>query len=212
MPRCVWTIVVAGGSGARFGSLKQFEELGGRRVIDWCVEAAEGVSDGIVVVVPADHGDTSTSAHRVVVGGSTRSESVRCGLAAVPTEADVIVVHDGARPFAGTELFRAVVDAVTAGADGAVPAVAVTDTIKQITADSVVVTTPERAALVAVQTPQAFAASWLRRAHESGKGSTDDAALVEAIGGHVVVVAGDGANRKITLADDLTWARSRAER
>ncbi|MGH9112713.1 MAG: IspD/TarI family cytidylyltransferase, partial [Acidimicrobiales bacterium] len=103
----VWVIVVAAGSGSRFGGPKQYEQLGGRRVIDWSFEAARTVADGIVVVVaPERAGETEPGADLVVVGGATRSGSVRAGLAAVPAEADVVVVHDGARPLAGGALFR----------------------------------------------------------------------------------------------------------
>ena len=116
-------------------------------------------------------------------------------------------VHDAARPLATTALFAAVVDAVRAGADGAVPAIPVTDTIKVVDASGGVIETPDRATLVAVQTPQAFRAAMLRAAHAEGGEGTDDAALVERLGGRVVVVPGETWNRKITEPDDLAWAR-----
>jgi 2-C-methyl-D-erythritol 4-phosphate cytidylyltransferase len=197
--------VVAAGTGTRFGGPKQFVDLGGRRVADWAVEAAAAASDGVVVVVPPGHPPEPGT----VPGGLTRAESVRCGLAEVPADAEVIVVHDAARPFAGAELFAAVVAAVRAGADGAVPAVPVADTVKQVDDAGVVVATPPRASLVAVQTPQGFRAASLRRAHAGGGEGTDDAALVEAAGGRVVTVTGDPANRKLTVPDDLVWARQR---
>jgi 2-C-methyl-D-erythritol 4-phosphate cytidylyltransferase len=200
----VWTIVVAAGSGTRFGGAKQFAELGERRVIDWACDPAGEVSDGVVLVVPSQNVGGNT-----VAGGTTRAESVRRGLAAVPPDAAIVVVHDAARPFAGLDLFAAVIAAVRAGADGAIPAIAVADTIKEVDADGVVVATPDRARLVAVQTPQAFRADVLRRAHAGGAEGTDDAALVEAVGGRVVTVPGDPANRKITEAADLDWARQR---
>ena len=217
----VWTIVVAGGSGRRFGSLKQYAELGGRRVVDLAVDAAHSISDGVVLVVPAD----DAAAERGVAGGPTRTASVRNGLAAVPDEADIVLVHDAARPFATADLFRAVVDAVRAGADGAIPGLPVTDTVKTIEVVETsslgmdasyvashmaiprVVSTPDRATLVSVQTPQAFRASILRTAYESSLDATDDAVLVEAAGGTVVVVPGEVDNRKITHPDDLEWAR-----
>ena len=202
----IWTIVVGGGSGQRFGTLKQYEELGSRRVIDHARAAADAASEGVVVVVPPDDVDREGG----VAGGATRSDSVRAGLAAVPVAATIICVHDAARPFADPALFDRAVAAVVAGADGAIPAIAVTDTIK-VVADGVVVATPDRASLVAVQTPQAFRADVLRRAHTSADTSTDDAALVEAIGGRVVVVEGDTRNRKITRPDDLEWARRELE-
>ncbi len=197
--------MVAAGAGTRFGSAKQFADLGGRRVVDWAVEAAWSVSDGVVVVVPPGTAVEPGS----VAGGATRTQSVACGMAAVPADAEIILVHDAARPFAGPDLFAGVVAAVRAGADGVVPAVPLADTVKQVDADGVVVATPPRADLVAVQTPQGFRASALRRAHGEGREGTDDAALVEAIGGRVVTVAGDPANRKLTVADDLAWARQR---
>jgi 2-C-methyl-D-erythritol 4-phosphate cytidylyltransferase len=199
----VWTIVVAGGTGSRFGRAKQYELVGARRVIDHAADIARAVSDGVVVVVPP--GDAE--AEGGVPGGATRSESVRAGLAAVSPDATIICVHDAARPFASTRLFAAVIDAVAEGADAAVPGIPVTDTIKRIDADHVVVETPPRAALVAVQTPQAFRASILRDAHATGRQATDDAALVEICGGRVVVIEGELTNRKITHVDDLAWAR-----
>lgn len=164
--------------------------------------AARAVADGIVLVVPPDRvGDPEASVDAVVGGGATRSESVRAGLVAVPASAGVIVVHDAARPLATPSLFAAVVAALE-GADGAVPGVPLPDTVKQVSGDRVV-STLDRATLVAVQTPQAFRAEVLRRAHAGGAHATDDAALVEAIGGRVVVVPGEAANRKLTTADDL---------
>lgn len=194
--------MVGGGTGQRFGTPKQYERLGDSRVIDLSSAVAERVSDGVVVVVPADDAEREHG----VPGGATRSASVRAGLAEVPTSASIICVHDAARPFASETLYERVVQAVIEGADGAVPGVAVTDTIKFV-ADGIVASTPDRDTMVAVQTPQAFRASVLREAHDRGGGSTDDAALVEDRGGIVVVVAGEEGNRKITRPDDLVWAR-----
>ncbi|HRB02655.1 MAG TPA: 2-C-methyl-D-erythritol 4-phosphate cytidylyltransferase, partial [Ilumatobacteraceae bacterium] len=153
----VWTIVVAGGSGARFGGLKQYETLGSQRVLDWSVAAARAASDGVVIVVPT----ADAAREGGVAGGATRSESVRAGLAQVPPTATIVCVHDGARPFAGADVFARVVAAVAAGADGAIPGVAVADTIKQVAVDGLVMHTPNRAELMAVQTPQAFRADVL---------------------------------------------------
>jgi 2-C-methyl-D-erythritol 4-phosphate cytidylyltransferase len=202
-PSKVWTIVVGGGSGARFGRPKQYELLGDERVIDRARRVAEACTDGVVLVVPAADVETEGG----VAGGATRSESVRRGLDRVPTDTDIVCVHDAARPFASTELYRRVVDAVEAGADAAVPGVPVADTIKMVDAHGAVVATPDRAALVAVQTPQAFRHSVLVAAHRGGGEATDDAALIEAVGGRVVVVAGEAGNRKITVPADLEWAR-----
>jgi 2-C-methyl-D-erythritol 4-phosphate cytidylyltransferase len=199
----VWAIVVAAGAGSRFGGPKQFAELEGRRVVDWALVASRSVADGVILVVPAAHlGDETPAADVVVAGGASRSDSVRAGLAAVPAGADVVVVHDGARPFAAPALFEAVVACVRGGADAAIPGVPIVDTVKRVV-DGRVVGTVDREGLVAVQTPQAFAADALRRAHAGGAEATDDAALVEAAGGRVMVVPGDPANTKITLRTDL---------
>jgi 2-C-methyl-D-erythritol 4-phosphate cytidylyltransferase len=202
----VWSIVVAGGSGRRFGDQKQFSLLGGRPVLEWAVEACRPCSAGVVLVLPAGADDPDRhGADATVAGGPTRADSVRCGLAVVPDSATVIVVHDAARPLASPALFDAVIDAVTRGeADGAVPGVTPSDTIKVVDGAGNVTGTVDRATLVAVQTPQAFRAGVLRRAHEqAGPDATDDAVLVESLGGRVRVVPGDPRNLKITAADDL---------
>jgi len=220
----VWTVVVAGGSGRRFGAMKQYEALGDRRVVDHAVDTARRAGDGVVLVLPAsDVADETTwssvSDVTVVAGGPTRTASVRNGLAAVPGEAAIVLVHDGARPFATLDLYRQVIDAVRGGADGAVPGLPVTDTVKVIevvesasigVSGAVVphiVDTPDRATLLAVQTPQGFAADVLRRAYLSEVDASDDSALVESIGGTVIAVPGEIDNRKITHPEDLVWAR-----
>jgi 2-C-methyl-D-erythritol 4-phosphate cytidylyltransferase len=109
-------------------------------------------------------------------------------------------------------IFQRVISAVVDGADAAVPGVAVVDTIKQVNESEVVVATPRRETLRAVQTPQAFRASSLRRAHEQGGEGTDDAALIERIGGEVVVIEGEVVHRKITSPEDLEWAVAHANR
>lgn len=205
VPEKVWTIVVAGGSSQRFGRPKQYEALGMARVLDWSMRAASNVSDGVVLVVPAADAECEGG----IAGGMTRSASVRNGLSAVPADATIICVHDASRPFAGTELFDSVIAAVTNGADCAIPGIEVIDTIKVVDPSGVVLSTPDRSALRAVQTPQAFRASVLRAAHSSAADGTDDATLVEAAGAKVIVVAGHADNRKITYPADLDWARTK---
>lgn len=213
----VWSVLLAAGAGQRFGSLKQFELLGDKQVIEWSLEVLVRHSDGVVLVVPPDTnavpvGATGSlpAAVTTVAGGATRSESVRRALQAIPDEATIVCVHDAARPFVPDAVVHAVLDAVRLGADGAVPGVEVTDTIKSVDDAGNVTGTPERARLRAVQTPQAFRVSVLSRAHSFGAEATDDAALVERGGGRVVVVPGDPMLRKITTRDDLEWARHRA--
>jgi 2-C-methyl-D-erythritol 4-phosphate cytidylyltransferase len=172
--------------------------------VDWAVETARISSDGVVVVLPTEQAQREGG----VAGGATRSASVRCGLAAVPSDATIICVHDAARPFASEFLFDEVIDAVCSGADGAVPGLPVVDTIKFIDSTNIVTSTPDRRQLVAVQTPQAFRAKQLRQAHENNPEGTDDSTLVEARGGKIVVITGDPLNRKITTPEDLNWARA----
>lgn len=201
-----WAIVVAGGSGARFGGAKQFTVLGGRRIVDWAVLAARAACEGVVLVLPADQvGRIALDVQPdvVVAGGSTRSASVRAGLAEVPDGVEAVLVHDAARPMAHPGLFAAVLEALAAGADGAVVAVPVADTLKRVDEDGRVVATVDRTGLWAVQTPQGFRAEVLRAAHAGEPEATDDAALVEAAGGRVVVVTGDRRNLKVTDPADL---------
>lgn len=193
----VWCIVVAGGSGRRWGGAKQFEELLGVRVIDRSVSAAAEVCDGVVAVVPADGAGAPVvevhGADVVVVGGATRSASVRAGLRAVPPTAGIVLVHDAARPLASPELFRRVVDAVRRGAPAVVPAVPVVDTVREVGGGVV-----DRDRLRAVQTPQGFDAATLRRVHADEPDASDDAGLVEAGGGRVELVEGERENLKLT--------------
>jgi 2-C-methyl-D-erythritol 4-phosphate cytidylyltransferase len=213
----VWTVVVAAGSGRRYGlTPKQYELLGGERVIDRSLSVARAAADHVVVVLaPGEEAEgaalvESGAADVAVTGGGERADSVRAALAVIDEDAAVIIVHDAARPLASAELHLAVATAVHAGADAAIPAIPVTDTIKRVTHDdrarTVVAETPDRSALVAVQTPQAFRADVLRRAHASSADATDDATLVEMMGGTVVVVEGETTNLKITGPHDLAVA------
>ncbi len=208
MGETVWAIVVAGGSGRRFGSPKQFELLHGRPIVEWSVTAARSVADGIVLVVPSAMSsdlELARLADRVEAGGSTRAASVRSGLSAVPEDAGVVVVHDAARPLASPALFRSVVEAVRAGSDGAIPGLPILDTVK-VVKDHTVTETLDRNTLVRIQTPQAFRANILLEAHAGPRDATDDAALLEVLGYCVVVVPGEETNLKITSRSDLALA------
>lgn len=195
-------IIVAGGEGHRFGGLKQYSDLRGTRVLDHSIGAARAVADFVVLVVPerlVDRPEPGVDA--VVAGGTSRSASVRSGLAVVPESCTVVIVHDAVRPLASVELFGQVVATVRGGADGAIPGVAVVDTLRRRDGVPLAV---GRDDLVAVQTPQAFRADALRSVHAAGDAeATDDASLVTAAGGSVVVVPGERANVKITDAVDL---------
>ncbi|MGH9097077.1 MAG: 2-C-methyl-D-erythritol 4-phosphate cytidylyltransferase [Acidimicrobiales bacterium] len=209
-------MVVAGGTGSRFGGQKQFDLLEGKPVVAWSVAAARTVADGIVVVVPdgsaRSPGADELGADQVVAGGPTRSHSVRAGLAAVPTEASVIIVHDAARPLASASLFGSVVDALAEDdVHGVVPVLRVTDTLKRV-ADGEVSTTVDREGMVSVQTPQAFVAATLRAAHAGGGEATDDAGLLEALGATVRTVPGEPSNFKLTHPEDMVIAQALVRR
>ncbi len=201
----VAAVVVAAGRGVRFGGPKQFAQLRNDTVTAHSIRAARSVASRVVLVVPSDYEGDGEGADQIVVGGATRAASVRAGLAQC-ADADIVVVHDAARPLATPALFAAVVDAVNAGADAAVPGLVITDTVKRVVRDGstlVIEATVPRDELVTVQTPQAFRRDALTRAHAAADEATDDAALVEAFGGRVVVVPGEIDNIKITLPDDL---------
>jgi len=205
-----WAIIVAGGSGSRFGAPKQFEQLGARSVLARAAQTAADCCDGVVVVVAADMIErarievaAAAPGAPVIVGGATRAQSVRNGLGSVPAEATIILVHDAARPLAPRSLYMSVIGAVREGASAVVPGVAVIDTIRS-RAGGVI----DRDQLVAVQTPQGFSADVLRAAHADAPDATDDAGLVEAAGGSVLVVAGASVNLKITTPIDLVVARA----
>jgi 2-C-methyl-D-erythritol 4-phosphate cytidylyltransferase len=212
----VWAVVVAGGSGARYGGPKQFALLGGRAVVARAVEACRAVADAVVLVLPEGSAADDFGADTVVAGGPTRTDSVGRGLAAVPEDVEVVVVHDAARPLATAASFAAVVAALADGrAGGAVCALPAVDTLKRVDRAPetgveggwpVVVETIDRSRTVVVQTPQAFVAEVLRRAHRLGRSATDDAALVEAVGATVRVVPGDVRNLKLTTPADLAYA------
>lgn len=196
----LWAIVVAGGGGHRYGGMKQFEQIGERRVIDLAVEAM-GCPKRTIVVLPESLAGTTLIANaRTVAGGETRSASVRAGLAALPDSARRVLIHDAARPLASIALVERVIVALEQ-ADGVVPVVPVTDTLRSIAGEPV-----DRSAFVAVQTPQGFGVAAIRRAHESGADATDDATLVTNDGGRVVHVEGDPSNLKITVPTDLVVA------
>lgn len=168
------------------------------------------VCDGVVVALPPDSDWQPRPPVVAVAGGDTRADSVRAALAAVPADAEIIVVHDAARPLASPLLFAAVIGAVRAGADAAIPGLAVSDTLKRVDGDRVIETVP-RDGLVVVQTPQAFRSDALRRAHAAGTDGSDDAVLVEQSGGVVRIVSGEARNLKITVPGDLEVAASLIE-
>lgn len=195
-------IVVAAGSGLRFGGLKQLEMINNRRVIDISLEIAARSVDYVVCVVTPGVDFGALSADMVVDGGPSRSASVRCGLSVLPEDFDLVVVHDAARPMASPEIYREILTKLSNGSQAVVPVLAVNDTIKRVV-NSKVVSTLDRSELVYTQTPQGFRRSVLMKAHESGLEATDDAHLVEMLGVPVDVIDGEKTNFKITTKDDF---------
>jgi len=210
-------VITAAGSGERLGAgiPKAFVELGGCTVLERAVDGmlASAVVDRIVVAAPADRVDEVKlmlgERAAVVAGGAERPETVRRALAAIG-DPDFVLVHDAARPLTPVEQIRRVVAALRAGLRAVIPVLPVVDTIKAVDANGVVLGTPERAGLRAVQTPQGFETALLRRAYEQAAGFavTDDASLVEHLGTPVHTVAGDTLAFKITTALDLRLARA----
>jgi 2-C-methyl-D-erythritol 4-phosphate cytidylyltransferase len=191
-------IVPAAGAGERLGAdvPKAFAVLGGRPMLDWSLDVLREVCDRVVVAVPADRVELPD----FVAGGATRSESVRNAIEAAP-EASIFVVHDAARPLVTADLTQRCLHALE-GVDGVIAAIPVTDTVKEVEGAEVV-RTPDRSRLWAAQTPQVFRAEALRRATGD---ATDDASLVEAMGGRVRVVEGTRENFKVTTPLDAKVA------
>lgn len=210
-------VVAAGGAGRRMGGLrKQYLELAGEPLLLHALRPflAQRFVEWVVVALPADDPEPPAwlagldARIRTVPGGVERGDSVRAGLDAVPEEADVVLVHDAARPLVGPTVIERAVEAAAAGV-GAVVAVPVADTLK-VVADGVITETADRTRLWQAQTPQAFPRAMIvdayRRAAADGVVATDDAALVEHYGGRVVVVEGERSNLKITTEADMAVA------
>ncbi|MBA4371113.1 MAG: 2-C-methyl-D-erythritol 4-phosphate cytidylyltransferase [Coriobacteriaceae bacterium] len=221
----VWAIIVAGGEGTRFGGAggKQLAEVAGRPVLAQTVEAVFSCPDleGLVVVCHPDRVEEYAESagvvgHRLVAvaGGDTRQESVAAGLACLPRDCEMVVVHDGARPLVTPEVVSAVI-AELAGhpeAAGVVVGHPSSDTVKVVDESGVVIETPDRSTLWAVQTPQAFRTRALADAHaraeREGIAGTDDASLVESAGGVVRVVLGPRLNVKVTTREDAAYVEA----
>ena len=183
------------------------------------LERLEGCSlvDAIVVVAPSGWEEPSIllaeelgagKVRTCVTGGATRSGSVRLGVGEVADEATAILVHDAARPLVSDEVVARVLEPLREGFDGAIPGLAVSDTVKRAPG-GIVLETVDRSALYAVQTPQAFVAGVLRRALEgAAPDASDCSGLVEALGGRVRVVEGDSRLLKVTTPEDLALAES----
>jgi 2-C-methyl-D-erythritol 4-phosphate cytidylyltransferase len=217
----VWAILVAAGRGERLGSdqPKAFVKLGDLPLLAEPLRRLDDSEwvDAVVVVAPPGWEEPAIllaeelGAGKVrasVPGGETRAASVRAGLAEVPEDAAVVLVHDAARPLLSDEVVERVLAPLAEGWDGVVPGLPVSDTVKRVGSDGGVVETIVRDGLWTVQTPQAFPVDVLRRAVAGFGDATDCAGLVEASGGRVKVVPGDPLLLKVTTADDLARVAS----
>ena len=202
-------LVVAAGRGERLGTPvpKAFAILAGRPMVEWSIAVLQEVAAVTEIVVALPAGIAAPAGTIGVPGGSQRSHSVRAALAAAPHD-DVVLVHDAARPLVTAELVTACLDAV-AGADAAIAATPVTDTIKECEGGRVT-RTLDRSRLWAVQTPQVFRRAALERALAQDDAvvgaATDDASLIEAMGGTVRIVPAPPENLKVTTVLDLRVA------
>lgn len=216
---------MAAGSGTRLGlqSPKAFVRLAGQTLLAYSLRVIGGVAeiDEAVIAAPigmelAARAEVAAAAMEIPVkitpGGAERQDSVRIALALTSAEAEIVVVHDAARPFATPAIFTAAI-AAAAHAGAAIAAIPVADTLKRVDSRTIFATLP-RAGLWQAQTPQAFRREILIRAHERATherdSATDDAELVERIGSRVAVVDGSALNLKITTPDDLRIAEALA--
>ena len=223
MKRDVGVILVAAGSGSRTGSteLKQFRWVAGKPMLLHGIQTFQSRADVamVVCVLPREYvGDPppwifQSDSDRLLlsVGGRERGESVANGLEDLPTECEIVVIHDAARPLVTSETIGRVIDEARQG-NGAVAALPVTDTLKRVDTSGKVVETVDRFGLWRAQTPQAFPRKIIERAHrearEADRIATDDAALCEKIGLPVVVVRGSERALKITEENDFALAEA----
>lgn len=217
-PRIVAAILVAGGSGQRLSAdvAKAFVRVAGATLLEHAAQRFvehPGVNC-VLVVAPAaqvTHARSLTGLP-VVAGGATRQQSVAAGLDALGSDVDFVLVHDVARPFVLAAVLDAVLAALEAGADAVVPVIGIHDTVRRLDTSGALAGSVDRSSLVAVQTPQGFRRAVLDEAHARGAdcAATDDAGLVEAMGGRVVAVPGADESFKITTPADLARADAAA--
>ena len=213
MSQCA-AIIAAAGSGERFGATlpKALITLGNRTLIEHAVAALAPIASEIVICAPAGYEkqiqELVGADITVVTGGTTRSDSVRAGITALTGKNKYVLVHDAARALASTQLAKNVLAALEKGEVAVIPGLELIDTVKSVDAGGHVTSTPDRAGLRRVQTPQGFDLEILKKAHSSGANATDDGALVEAIGHKVLIINGEDRALKITTPADLATALS----
>ena len=216
-----WAVLVAAGRGERLGGdrPKAFIGLGKRVLLAESLERLEASEwiDAIVVVVPEEWEEPAIllaeelnagKVNSAVAGGATRADSVRAGVAEIPDDALIVLVHDAARPVLPEEAIGRVLGGLAEDWDGVVAGLPLADTVKRVDQHGRVAETVDRTGLYAIQTPQAFAVATLRDALLRGGDASDCAGLVEAAGGRVRVVEGDPRLVKITTASDLAFVET----
>jgi len=205
-------IIAAAGAGNRLAANlpKALVKLVDKTLVEHAVAALSPVADLIIITAPAGYEDQFSKLLgdqvKVITGGVLRSDSIRIALSNIPEKYEYVLVHDGARALATTDLANSVLNALSKGEQAVIPALDVIDTIKEIDSNNYVRNTLNRSSLRAVQTPQGFTRSVLARAHEASEDATDDAALVEALGIAVKVIPGEFRALKITTKSDLVTA------
>ena len=205
----VWAVVLAAGSGTRFGGFKQFEEIGGRRGVDWSVANARAAADGVVVTLPPGVNWTGEPVERVVTGGATHAESTRNALAAVPDSAEVIVMMSASHPITSAAQVTECASAVRSGADGAFPGLEYADAVVSIASPGTPTSTVESLArndLRSLQLPMAFDAKVLRAASADNADFVEEVQAVAAAGGQFRVIAADPHNIHVTTPLDIAIA------
>ena len=204
----VGALITAAGSGSRFGEPKQFLELStGERVVDRAVATAKAVATWTAIVLPEGSAWDGEAVDVSTTGGRSRYESIAIGLALVPEEIDVLLVHSASHPLASIELARRLITAIADGADGAVPFLPATDVIKERDSSGSL-RTIGREGLGSAQCPMAFSRPMLDRAFAEIDDGTEESQLVEAIGGRVVAVEGEVSNLHIVDRSGLAVARA----
>ena len=205
-------IIAAAGAGNRLAANlpKALVKLVDKTLVEHAVAALSPVAELIIITAPAGYEDQFSKLLgdqvKVITGGVLRSDSIRIALSNIPENYEYVLVHDGARALATTDLAQSVVAQLVKGEQAVIPALDVVDTIKEVDASGYVRSTPDRSTLRAVQTPQGFAYDLLKKAHASGSDATDDAALVEQLGARVKVIEGEERAIKITTPSDLATA------
>jgi 2-C-methyl-D-erythritol 4-phosphate cytidylyltransferase len=203
----VGAIVLAAGSGARFGGAKQFQELRpGQRLVDAALDLVVPVADAVVVVLPAGALWDGPASIVAVTGGADRTASVSAGMACLDDDVDVVLVHDAAHPLAPPDTVHELLDAMTGGADAAVPFLPAAEVIKHRTEDGRL-RTVGRDGLGLAQMPMAFTRQALTESLARSAEGYEDSARVEAAGGVVRAVAGSSRNVHVVQPEDLELVR-----